>query len=104
MEATDKTSDNEKMLTVLATFQNVVVKSPTTCLRGGKEPHSKLHELAYVDQLIFRQQTDKSAHLDKRSKQHYASSNSRFDLHSHKTRFRSFRNHHGYVVHTLFTV
>ena len=37
-----------------------------------------------AEELTSRQETDSSAHLDKRSKQHHVSANPRFDLHSPK--------------------
>ena len=52
--------------------------------------------------LTSRQETDDSAHLDKRSKEHHVSWNSRFDLHSLKVFDGCFRKQHGHEFRLLF--
>ena len=47
---------------------------------------------------VSRQESDSSAHLGKRTKQHRLSSNSRFDLHNPKKLYRCFRKQHGHVL------
>ena len=46
-----------------------------------------------------RHETDSSAYLDKRHKQHHVSSNLRFYLHSPKAHYRCFRKRHGHVLY-----
>ena len=50
-----------------------------------------------LSQLNSLQETDSSADVFKRTKQHHVNSNSRFDLHSPKARCRCFRKQHGHV-------
>ena len=49
-------------------------------------------------QLTSRQETDSSAHLDKRSKEYHVILNSRFDLHSPEALYCCFRKQHGLVL------
>ena len=51
-----------------------------------------------TSELISYQQTDGSAHLNQRSKQHHMSWNRRFNLQSSKPLYRSFRKQHGHVL------
>ena len=53
----------------------------------GKRPECS--QGLYRTQVTSRQESDSSAHLDKRSKQHQVCSNSRFDLHCPKALYSS---------------
>ena len=71
---------------MLQSVELALVKRP-----GLLPPPPRLH-------LASRQETDRFAHLDKRSKEHHANSTRLFDLHSPKAPCRCFRKQHGHVV------